>query len=168
MADDDRIIVEAARAVRYYLPGLVDHTAEIDTALVTLLERDRSGEDVVDVRKTLAVQGNRRVAPQGAQTRDRLGAQPERASEIDAVAVPLVSVSQRRRKVACIARPVRVTTGRRDVRLAEPLDCLVQSLWVIRSSPGSVDPRRTPQTPEHGDLGRVEVREPRMAHCPVG
>lgn len=78
MADDDRIIVEAARAVRYYLPGLVDHPAEIDTALVTLLERDRSGEDVVDVRKTLAVQGNRRVAPQGAQTRDRLGEQPER------------------------------------------------------------------------------------------
>ncbi|MGH8905387.1 MAG: hypothetical protein ACRD0K_02430 [Egibacteraceae bacterium] len=51
MADDDRVLVEAARAVRYYLPGLVDDPAEaeeVDAALMTLLERDRAGEDVLD------------------------------------------------------------------------------------------------------------------------
>lgn len=48
MADDDRVLVEAARAVRHYLPGLVDAPAEIDATLVMLLERDRAGEDVID------------------------------------------------------------------------------------------------------------------------
>ncbi len=44
--------------------------------------------DDVDVRETLAVQGNRRVAPEVAQPRDGLGEQPERAVEIGAAARP--------------------------------------------------------------------------------